>query len=30
MGPGWIAVTMIVAFVAVLAILNIVEKGSAD
>lgn len=30
MQPGWIAVLTIAAFVLVLAILNILEKGSAD
>jgi|GEM_PF-1942317 len=30
MAPGWIAVSTIVAFIAVLAILNILEKGGID
>ena len=30
MGPAWIGVIMIVVFVAVLAALNILEKGSLD
>lgn len=30
MAPGWIAVSTIAAFVIVLAILNILEKGSID
>lgn len=30
MGPGWIGVTTILAFVVVFAILNIFEKGSLD
>jgi hypothetical protein len=30
MNPGWMAVTLIVAFVVVFALLNILEKGSLD
>ena len=30
MSSGWIAVTTILAFVAVLAILNLLEKGRVD
>ncbi len=30
MAPGWIAVSIIAAFIVVLAILNILEKGSID
>ena len=30
MGPGWIGVLTILAFVVVFAILNIAEKGSLD
>lgn len=30
MGPGWMAVTMIAAFLVIFAILNLVEKGSLD
>jgi hypothetical protein len=30
MGPGWIAVITILAFVAALAIFNILEKGRVD
>lgn len=30
MGPGWMAVTLIVVFVIVFALLNIIEKGSVD
>lgn len=30
MNPGWMAVTLIVVFVIVFALLNIIEKGSAD
>lgn len=30
MSPGWIAVSLIVAFVVVFAALNILEKGSID
>jgi len=30
MGPGWMAVIAIVVFVAVFALLNVLEKGSID
>jgi hypothetical protein len=30
MGPGWMAVALVGAFIVVLAILNIIEKGSID
>lgn len=30
MGPAWIGVFTILGFVAVLALLNILEKGSVD
>lgn len=30
MGPGWMAVALIVVFVIVFALLNLFEKGSVD
>ncbi len=30
MGPGWMGVTMIVGFIALFAILNLIEKGKID
>ncbi len=30
MGPGWTALLMVVAFLVVLGLLNIIEKGSLD
>lgn len=30
MGPGWIGVLAIVGFIALFAVLNLIEKGSID
>lgn len=30
MGPGWMSVAMIVAFLVIFAVLNIAEKGRMD
>lgn len=30
MGPGWVGVIAIVGFIAIFALLNLIEKGSID